>query len=182
MKEMKHGFSILESKNSSRFGGSLLNSNPKMKRPISTHKPMHLVIRSTKAIGSLSFLKISRKIDLILSTQSKSSGVKIMRRANAGNHIHLVILPQSRASYVRFIRAVTGLIARQVLAKSRKTLDITKFWDKRPFTRFVEWGTDLGNVFRYLKLNTLEALGFFDYGRIPRYQSTRLMLLSLNSS
>jgi hypothetical protein len=182
MNEKLWGFSILEAKNSARFGGSLLKSHPKVKRPISTHKPMHLVIRSTQARGAHSFLRRSKRIDAILSSQSRMSGVKVLRRANAGNHLHLVILPRSRSSYLSFIRAITGLIARLTLSEIAGERRNISFWDKRPFTRFVEWGVDLDNVFNYLKLNTLEALGFFDYGRIPRYTSTRQLLLSINTS
>ena len=35
-----------------------------------------------------------------------------------------------------------------------------RFWSQRPFTRIVSWGRDFASVLSYLKLNTLEALGF----------------------
>ena len=40
------------------------------------------------------------------------------------------------------------------------TLDAGRFWTQRPFTRIVSWGRDFDSVLDYLKLNTLEALGF----------------------
>jgi hypothetical protein len=35
-----------------------------------------------------------------------------------------------------------------------------RFWSQRPFTRIVSWGKDFNSVLAYVKLNSLEALGF----------------------
>jgi hypothetical protein len=35
-----------------------------------------------------------------------------------------------------------------------------RFWSQRPFTRIVSWGKDFNSVLTYVKLNSLEALGF----------------------
>jgi hypothetical protein len=35
-----------------------------------------------------------------------------------------------------------------------------RFWSQRPFTRIVSWGKDFDSVLAYVKLNSLEALGF----------------------
>jgi hypothetical protein len=35
-----------------------------------------------------------------------------------------------------------------------------RFWSQRPFTRIVSWGKDFNSVLSYVKLNSLEALGF----------------------
>jgi hypothetical protein len=219
------GFEILEAKNMKFFGGShLKNSNPKTARPISTKRSMHLVMHSSKAKGSYSFLKFYSEIQLIINTQAKAFGVKVYRQANAGNHLHLIVLPRSREAFNGFIRAISGLIPRLVLGVERgsgrsvltknklisKSLEnsramssqhyraispqnskirskdeievkfkdeaksnsnsnsITKvshvsFWNKRPFTRIVEWGREFKSVSRYLLQNTLEAFGFIPY-------------------
>lgn len=176
-KEMKRtkqlGFELLEHKNVKLFGGSLLKGHAKVKRPITTGRPMHLVMRSLIARGPKSFLRYDRAITNIINSQGLRFGVKIYRNANAGNHIHLIVLPRSRRAFNGFIRAVTGLVARLVLKKERgssKDMDqqddkfeTTTFWEKRPFTRILEWGRDYKRACDYLTQNTLEALGFIPY-------------------
>lgn len=121
---------------------------------------MHLVMRSSMAKGSKSFLRFSNRVETILRRQAKLHGVKIYRFANAGNHLHLIVLPLSRAAFNGFIRSVSGLLARLILGAERGSAKNQKFWDKRPFTRVVEWGREFRVVSRYLMQNTLEALGF----------------------
>ncbi|MBL7714155.1 MAG: transposase [Bdellovibrionales bacterium] len=147
------------------FGGSLLKGNPRDARPISLKRPMHLVLRSSMAKGSLSFLvaKRSRIIRDLVHRSAKSQGVKIYRFANSGNHLHLIVLPQSRTAFLRFIRSVSGLIARVTLGAQRGNAKGLQFWDARPFTRILEWGKDYRRACAYLKQNILEALGFIPF-------------------
>lgn len=151
-------------KSQKHFGGAYLkNSNPKEKRPISTKKAMHLVLRSSMAKGPLSLLRNNKKVSNILYKQAKACGVKIYRFANAGNHLHLIILPSTRVTFMKFIRSVSGLIARFILKAERGAAKSMQFWDKRPFTRILEWGKDFKVSSEYLLQNTLEALGFIPY-------------------
>ena len=162
--ERQLGLEILEDKNIKFFGGAYLkNSNAKVKRPISTKKSMHLVLRSTMAKGALNLLRRDKRIREIISNQGKHLGVKVYRIANGGNHLHLVVLPRSRVAFNYFIRSISGIIARLILGAERGSAKGLRFWDKRPFTRIVEWGRDFHNVSRYLLQNTLEALGFIPY-------------------
>ncbi len=147
------------------FGGSLIKGNPREQRPISTKRPMHLVLRSSLAKGDRSFLnsKRSRRIHKVIHRAAKHQNVKIYRYANSGNHLHMIILPASRVAYLKFIRVISGLIARMTLGVERgKALGI-QFWDARPFTRILEWGKDFKKSCAYLRQNTLEALGFIPY-------------------
>ena len=157
------GFEILEGNNIKKFGGALLTSNPKEKRPLSLKKSSHLVMRSLHARGPLSLLRHNEKIEKIINRQAKKFGVKIYRYANGGNHLHMIILPMSRRAFNSFIRSITGLIARLVLKVERGDPKGIQFWEKRPFTRIVEWGSDYKRVCNYLLQNTLEALGFLEY-------------------
>ncbi len=156
-------FEMLEMKNVRHFGGSYLKNHPKEKRPITTRKSMHLVMRSLLAVGTRSFLRQDQKLQAIINKQAKRFGVKIYRFANGGNHLHIVILPRSRKAFNAFIRSITGLIARFVMKTQRGTPMRESFWEKRPFTRVVEWGNAFKNVCAYLVQNTLEALGFIEY-------------------
>jgi REP element-mobilizing transposase RayT len=163
-KSKQLGFEILEIKGVKYFGGAYLkNSNPKEKRPISTKRSMHLVMRSSHAKGANSFLRRDRKIREVIAAQAKRFGVKVYRQANGGNHLHLIVLPESRAAFQGFMRAITGVIARLTLKAERGSAKGIQFWDKRPFTRVVEWGRDYNRACRYLLQNVLEAYGFIPY-------------------
>src|SRR6476659_6927628 len=124
------------------FGGSALKGNAREERPISTKRPMHLVMRSTLARGDKSFLNRSRarKIEELVRRLAKDKNVKVYRYANSGNHLHLLVLSASRRGFKAYVRALSGLIARLTLGVERGRALGVKFWDARPFTRIVEWG------------------------------------------
>lgn len=159
-----------------QFGGSLLKGNPKVKRPLGLKKPMHLVLKSKNAFGDNSMLaKLHvKKIASIVRKQAKLNGVKIYHFVNVGNHLHLVVQLQNRELYRVFIRAITGLIARQVLGKQRgaKVSAVTRksrtnekdikaekvqFWLARPFSRIVTWGRDFKTLGQYMQKNQAQA-------------------------
>lgn len=147
------------------FGGSAIKGNAREARPLSTRRPLHLVMRSTLAKGEKSFLnrRHDRAIRNLIVGAGRKAGVKIYRFANSGNHLHLVILPSSRAAYLRFIRSISGRIARRILGAEKGRAQGVKFWDALPFTRILEWGRDYTRACAYLRQNTLEALGFITY-------------------
>ena len=162
-----------------QFGGALLKGNPKEKRPLSTKSHLHLVLKSQKAFGPNSMLAKAhiKKIDHVVRRQAVACGVKIYHFVNVGNHLHLVIRLQDRKLYRVFIRAVSGLIARQVLGKERgpkpeagdpsqdAKLMIKsgvkskkfQFWVARPFTRLVTWGPDYKGLSQYMRKNQAQA-------------------------
>jgi hypothetical protein len=145
------------------FGGIHLKGNARTQRPISTKRPMHLVMRSSLAKGDRSFLRRAAKIRGIVYATGHTQEVQILRFANAGNHLHLIVLAKSRAAFQRFIRAISGLIARTTLGVERGSAKGLKFWDALPFTRILEWGRDLRQACAYVVQNTLEAIGFVAY-------------------
>lgn len=165
MKQVKQlGFEILEQKSAKHFGGAYLKkSHAKTKRPITTKRSMHLVMRSSLAKGEKSFLKYAPAIQRLAQEQAKRFGVRVYRFANAGNHLHMIILPSSRSGFNSFVRSLSGLIARKVLGAERGNGKGLQFWDQRPFTRILEWGKEYRGVVRYLVQNSLEALGFIEY-------------------
>lgn len=145
------------------FGGSLLKGNAKTKRPLSTKSAVHLVLKSAYATGSRSMLQRqnSQRIDRILRHQAKTAGVRIYHLVNAGNHLHLVVRIQSARLFARFLRSITGLIARHVMRRERGAARVSEtptragagFWVARPFTRLVTWGRDYRNVSAYMDKN-----------------------------
>lgn len=161
-----------------QFGGALLKGNPKEKRPLSLKSPLHLVLKSQRAFGPNSMLAKAhaQKIDHLVRRQAVACGVKIYHFVNVGNHLHLVVRLQDRRLYRVFIRAVSGLIARQVLGKERGpklaprdlSLDLkmkprmrtkrkVQFWLARPFTRLVAWGADYKGLSHYMRKNQTQA-------------------------
>jgi len=176
----------LEFKKTLSFGGSLLkSSHAKVARPLSSKQALHVVLRSDWAHGERSLLKHERVIRNMLLKVGRKHGVKVYRVANAGNHLHLLVRFTKRRGLQNFLRGSCGLIARKVLGAERgrakkwatylapgipnsqatpksKPLipEGQHFWSQRPFTRIVAWGRDFDSVTSYLRINTLEALGF----------------------
>lgn len=145
------------------FGGSLLTSNPKNKRPISTTKAIHLVLKSQYAGGRYSMLQPynAKKIESVILFHAKHWGIKIYHYVNVGNHLHLVIKLHNRRSFNPFIRVITGLIARHILNAERGSAKDIKFWVARPFTRLISWGQDYLNINNYMKKNKSQAKEYF---------------------
>ena len=154
------------------FGGQLLgeNTNPKVARSISTKQAMHIVLRSNVAKGPLSLKKKTKAIHHILNKQAKNSHIKIYEKAVVGNHIHLLIylIPKNyyfaKQCLTKFLRSISGLIAREVAGAQRGQAKGLKFWAYRPFTRVVvgfKKGFEI--VRRYVFQNQLEADGAIDY-------------------
>lgn len=149
------------------FGGDHFKTyNPSQQRPIFSQKALHLVLRSSQTKGKRSFLNKAHEdfIWKIIKKHAQKNAVTIYEFANAGNHIHLLIRVKRRDFYCRFIRSITGLIARQV-GRSEKGQPLSqKFWDARPFSRVVSFSrSDFQKVRLYIKRNIWEAIGFIPH-------------------
>ncbi len=165
----------------SYFGGSLLVGKRKSARPLSSKCALHLILKSSRAKGSSSFLKHQKQIRFQLDKQAKRFGVRIYRYSNVGNHLHLLIRIHSRREYKKFIRAISsliqGIVTKTLGANQKKRREKTRrekeiFWDFRPFSRVVSWGRDFKIAANYVIKNTLEVLGFIPYTpRKNRYSS-----------
>ncbi|MBN1113804.1 MAG: transposase, partial [Oligoflexia bacterium] len=130
---------------------------------------MHITLRSSMAKGGRSFLskdKVARIRDII-NRHAKLFDIRLYDFSINSNHIHLLLKLQYRDAYSKFIRSVSGRIARIALdaekGSAKLTEQIKKFWDTRPFSRIVSWGRDYLNTFYYLFENSLEAGGFIKY-------------------
>ena len=142
-------------------GGDLKHPQ-KRARPLSTRDSMHLVLRSTKAKGKMSFYRHKKQIDQILQKFAAKYHIQLKSYANAGNHIHLHLKLFKRQSYIKFIRAVTAAIMMKVTGFCRdrpKPLDF-QFWDQRPFTRLVRSYKAFQNLVDYIQINVFEAMGY----------------------
>lgn len=149
------------------FGGNFhKNYNPNEQRPIQSNKALHVVLKSNLAKGAKSFLNknFEEKIWILIQKHAGKNRISIYEYANAGNHLHLLIRAKRRDDYCRFIRTITGLIARMVGKTEKGTPLGEKFWDARPFTRIVSFSkNDFQKVKLYLKRNIWESIGFTPY-------------------
>lgn len=146
------------------FGGSLLKSNPKCKRPLSAKLPLHLVLRSSAKKMSMRAPKNYKRVTDIVYGVAKKYGVSIFEYGNAGNHIHLALRIPNRRVWAAFIRELSGKIA-QMMQGLRGRDKGVKFWSSRPFTRIVKsWGKPFRVLKDYVLLNALEGAGYISRG------------------
>jgi REP element-mobilizing transposase RayT len=168
------------------FGGVYLETyNPKAKRPMDSKMALHLVMRSSQAIGVKSFKnkKYEAKIWEIVRHHAERFGIKIYEYANGGNHLHFLLRAKHRDEFKAFIRTVTGLIARLVGGGQRNHAAKKKFWDARPFSRIVSFAKREFSVIKtYLLRNNLEAIGWIPYVRRNMRLPANLRLWLGNSS
>lgn len=134
------------------FGGSLLKGKRKSRRPISSKKPMHLILKSQQAKGRFAFNPSNRKIEKLIYRMAHRFGVKLYSVALNWSHAHLVIRVRERKSYNRFIRALTGAMV--LLLKAAKG-----FFDLRPYTKIATWGRQFRRLMIYSDKNQIEAAG-----------------------
>jgi REP element-mobilizing transposase RayT len=137
------------------FGGALLKGNPKTARPLDSKFPTHLTLRARKSV--LKLPKTFKTVESLIETTAKKYGVKLFKRANMGNHLHLVIQVSPKL-WARFIRELTGRIA-QVLREMGVSIE-EGFWLYRPHTRIVRgWKKAFKIALEYVELNLLEVAG-----------------------
>ena len=153
------------------FGGALLVGRRRRQRPLSFKRPIHFVLRSTKAAGRWSFLHRSNRKCILgwLAHFEKRTGLKIYEKAVVSNHLHLLVRLPDRKSYNRFIRAFSGTLPRSVFRFEDPT---ESFWDHRPFSRVLEWGRDYRRAKAYVIQNEREAQGEISFQ--PRGKSRYL--------
>lgn len=128
-------------------GGSLAVSKRKTFKPLQFKKLSHLVLKSN---GKISLFKNRGFILKTIRRQEKLSGVKIYGLSVQHDHIHHSILCSDKAQYNKYIRAVTGLLARKFGRG---------IWRYRPYTKIIEWGRQAQNLKRYIQMNELEVQG-----------------------
>jgi REP element-mobilizing transposase RayT len=148
-----------------QHGGMKSKGRRKLERPLSTKNWIHLVLKSDKAIGKLSFPHAPNKIAVqkILKDKARKFGVSIADQANVGNHIHLKIRITSRTSFQRFLKAVTTLIARKITG-ARRGKKFGRFWQGLAYTRVLKSYIEELNLKGYFHANRNEA----EYGPAAR--------------
>ncbi len=119
-------------------------------RPLSTKKPLHLVLKSKRTI----LFRNKAAISSVLRKQALLFGISLYSLSVQKDHIHISLKIPSRESYRSFVRAIAGIIARK-LGKG--------LWMLLPFTRIVEWGRAFKTVENYIFQNEMEVRGIWEY-------------------
>jgi putative transposase len=154
-------------------GGENAKGKRKTARPLNPSKPVHLVLRSRRAQGihSLRNNRTGVLVNGLVYRYAQRWGIKIYEYSNNFNHLHIVLKAPSRKAFQKYLRTISGVIARVVLGAKRGEAQ-GKFWDGLAFTRITEWGRDLKHVALYVMQNILEAAGVVPYK--PRKHGPRV--------
>lgn len=146
------------------FGGSLGKGKRKSKRPLSTKKPMHLIIKSERARGKFAFNPSDQKMKMLIVQMANRFGIRLYTSAFNWSHIHLVIRIDSREQYNSFIRALTGAMVLKLKASKG-------FFTFKPFTKIGTWGRQFRSWLYYSEKNQLQAWGLSRRPHIPRLKN-----------
>jgi hypothetical protein len=139
-------------------GGAGQPRRRKLARPVSTRRPMHLVLASAKARGAWSLLQHERKVLDVLRTCAHRHGVRVYDFANAGSHLHLLVRARRRDAFQAFLRSFAGIVARAVTGARRgRPCEGGRFWSTLAWSRVVMWGRDCLGVRHYILRNRIEA-------------------------
>lgn len=153
------------------FIGSRRGTHAKTHRPLVSGKPLHVCFRSKFAKGKRTLLGINKvKVSRLVDSISKKFGVKILKFANVGNHLHLVIkLPgstmTSRRQYAKWIRLLTSRLAFEIGGSKKgqpfrdEDGNRVKFWDAIPFSRVIHGRRGWDTISRYVLKNEFESQG-----------------------
>lgn len=116
-------------------GGQALKRRRKVKRPLLPGKITHVVLKSSRAKGKLSFLTNSAKVSARLKERTKRFHIKIHDWVNMGNHLHLKISCNDTKNIGLFLRTFAGLLARDLTGAHKGTGKRGRFWDGLAYTR-----------------------------------------------
>jgi REP element-mobilizing transposase RayT len=121
----------------------------KKKRNLPKRKPIHLILKSR-------YILLTHKgwIQEKINKYGKKFFIKVHNLAICGDHVHFAIEIPHRDEYNKFIRALTGVIARK-MGKG--------IWSLMPLTKVFEWNKGFRNLMAYIDRNRLEAEGKIAY-------------------
>ena len=146
-------------------GGSFGRGRRKERRIFSSRQAIHLVFRSEKARGNLSFLHRANRqmVEEALKALAALWGIVLYDRAVNTNHIHVLVRARSRANLTGFLRTFPGLVAMKLTRAKKGNALPESFWSERVYSRLVSWGREFHKVKEYLLQNVLEAAGAIAY-------------------
>lgn len=147
-------------------GGDVRKGKRKLARPLDTKRPLHVVLRSSRATREWSTLRssVAGRIRNDARRLAWRYGLTLYRYANVGNHIHMLTRARSHPGLQCFLRVFAGVTAKRVTG-ARRGRAAGKFWDRLAYSRIVSWGREYRSVAAYVRQNEDEARGI---RRTPR--------------
>lgn len=139
--------SLIPKKEKDFHGGSLQQNRRKIQRPLCRKRSMHLVLKCYKR---QSLFENKKLLQTLIKKYGKKFGIKVYSLSIQHDHVHSLIRISNREGYVKFIRSLTGQMARKL------EIGLFKFL---PFTRIVEWGRAYKKAQAYLQKNEDEVHG-----------------------
>lgn len=133
------------------YGGELALGKRKSRRPLSSRKPLHLVLKANRFVN---LFKDGAFVKSKLGRYAKLSGIRIYSLSIQRDHIHLCIRIHDRNLYKKFVRCLTGVLAKH-FGKG--------LWKVLPFTRVGQWGRGFAVLKSYLQKNEDEIYGVVPY-------------------
>jgi REP element-mobilizing transposase RayT len=153
------------------LGGCSLKKRRKIKRPLIPGLVTHVVFKSSKAKGELSFYKHKDLVSSLLKAKSKKFFIEILDWVNMGNHLHLKVRFKDRARMGQFLKSFSATLARSITG-ARRGDRYGKFWDGLVYTRVLT-----------SKLEELSLRGYFEGSHRERelgYKERERFLKSFN--
>jgi REP element-mobilizing transposase RayT len=153
-------------------GGDIRLGRRKLARPIDTRRPLHLVLRSSRARGAWSLRRPENEaiVRQTLRSMARRYGIRVYESANSGNHLHFLVRTKCRHALQNFMRAFAGIVAR-LITGAQKGRAVGRFWDAICYSRVVQWGREFWRVRAYVVQNELETLK--QIPRQPRQHRSR---------
>jgi hypothetical protein len=159
-------------------GGSSRIGKRKTQRPFDPKRPLHLSLKSSLARGQRSMLAPKNKgqvLECLHRAQSANPRVKILRFANVGNHLHLLIQAKSRREFQAFLREFAGRLASAMTGAIKGRPE--KFWDTLAWSKVLEWGRQYQSVARYILLNVLKSFGRRDRALLAKLEQEGIVFI-----
>ncbi len=129
----KESLNILKSRT---FGGSSLKKRRKVARPLKEGFVHHVVFKSSKAQGKLSFYTHKNLVHSLLKQKSQKFFVHIVDFVNMGNHLHLKVRFQDRKRFQQFLKSFSALLARKITG-AKRGVKFGRFWDGLVYSRII---------------------------------------------
>jgi len=139
-----------------QHGGDVRRGKRKLERPVSTRRPMHVVLTSQRARGPLSLRKHERTVREVLRRMARRFEVRIYDFANVGSHLHIVLRARRREGFQGFLRSFAGVVARRITGAERGHRR-GRFFDRLAWSRVVSWGKDYWGLRHYVFRNQIEG-------------------------
>jgi REP element-mobilizing transposase RayT len=137
-------------------GGAVRRGRRKLERPVSTRRPMHVVLSSERARGPWSLRRHEHSVRDALRKMAHRFGVRVYDFANVGSHLHLLVRVRRRDAFQAFLRAFAGIVARRVTGAKRGR-PAGPFFSGLAWSRVVAWGRDYLGVRHYVFRNEIEG-------------------------